>query len=226
MYSTTSPARQSSYLVLCSGGLDSAVALALAKRNAKPGRNLYTMSFDYGQKHIRELSSAQQLHIYYDTHHIIHNIPALEAYSGLRKGDPMEMEQEVSWGLMPRTWKPARNIVMLSIAAAALWTFDISIVVGGWHQEDYPGYPDCRAGFLRDMETALEEGTSHPIRIWAPLLHKTKQEIVALGYELGVPFEKTWSCYAGGEKPCHECDACVRREAAFVNLGRIDPLCT
>jgi 7-cyano-7-deazaguanine synthase len=183
------------------------------------------VSFDYGQKHIRELTSASALSKVYGAQHLIHSLSALEAYSGLRKGDPTEMEQEVSWGLMPRTWKPARNIVMLSVAAAALWTYNIHIVVGGWHQEDYPGYPDCRREFLIDMECALESGTGHPIRIWAPLLHKTKKQIVQLGYELGVPFEKTWSCYQGEAKPCHVCDACVRREAAFLSLLREDPLC-
>lgn len=85
--------------------------------------------------------------------------------------------------------------------------------------------PDCREEFLTNMELALESGTGHPICIWAPLLHKTKTQIVQLGIELGVPFKETWSCYTGGSLPCHKCDACVRREAAFCNLGQVDPLC-
>jgi len=225
MFTTTSPARQQAFLVLCSGGLDSAVALALAARNLRSLNHLTTLAFDYGQKHIKELLCARQLTDHYHGRLILHSLAALADYPGLQKTDSVEMEKEVSWGLMPRTWKPARNIAMLSIAAAALWTYGINIVVGGWHQEDYPGYPDCREEFLEDMEFAMNSGTGHPICIWAPLLDMTKSEIVKLGFELGVPFEKTWSCYMGGDKPCHICDACTRRELAFKALGTTDPLC-
>jgi 7-cyano-7-deazaguanine synthase len=145
-------------------------------------------------------------------------------YHGLKTDSLVDVEKEVEWGLIPQTWKPARNIVMLSIAAAEAWTQDTSIIVGGWHQEDYPGYPDCREEFLTSMEQSLELGTAHPIRIWAPLLHMSKTQIVKLGLELQVPFDHTWSCYAGKSEPCRLCDACVRREAAFVKNGMIDPL--
>ena len=224
MYITEAPARQQAFLVLCSGGLDSAVTLALAHANLKPGGRIYTLAFDYGQRHVRELESSMALALHYHAIPHVRTIEALSKYHGLRKADDVVEASLTGYQLMPTTWKPARNIVMLALAAAEMWTYDLNIVAGGWHQEDYPGYPDCRMIFLAEMEQAMASGTAHPIRIWAPILYKTKTQIVKLGLELGVPFEKTWSCYAGGAAPCHECDACVRREAAFLNNMMKDPL--
>jgi len=218
MFTDNAPAPQESCLVLLSGGLDSAVTLALAKLNSK---TLYTLTFNYGQKHDREAESAQKLSNHYNTMHFSVYDISLRAFKGLNKSDDVT---PMPFGLMPQTWKPGRNIMFLSYAGAFCVQHSIHMIAVGIHAEDQPGYPDCGSTFLCVMESVLQLGLSHPLSIWAPLLNKDKPRIVELGCELGVPFEMTWSCYEGGEKPCMECDACARRAAAFATMAKKDPL--
>jgi len=218
MFTDNAPAPQESCLVLLSGGLDSAVVLALAKLNCK---TIYTLSFSYGQKHEREHESATNLANHYNTMHYTSYDINLRSFKGLRETDDT---LPMPFGLMPRTWKPGRNIMFLSYAGAFCVEHSIHMIAVGIHQEDQPGYPDCSGTFLCVMESVLQLGLSHPLSIWAPLLNKDKAYIVSLGGELEVPFELTWSCYEGGEKPCGKCDACIRRAAAFATMAKKDPL--
>jgi len=217
-----SPCPGQTTLVILSGGLDSAVTLALARANTAP-LQLFALSFDYGQKHVKELSCAHELAEHYSVCHFRHYVD-LTRFRGLNlhEGTPPAPDDEIN--LIPPTWKPNRNVIMLAIAGAYLPENHINILAGGWHQEDYPGYPDCRYQTLSFMELTLSHSLAMPIAIWAPLLYKSKAEIVRLGTKLHVPFQLTWSCYAGGEKPCHKCDACIRRERAFTMNDMKDPL--
>jgi len=231
MYVTAAPSRQPLILILLSGGIDSAVTLALAARNLKPRGILHTIAFTYKQKHIRELDSGRQLSSHYNTLHTIYELNALSAFHGLKYTDDPSVPEDGSlasldetFGIIPPTWKPSRNLAMLSIAAAHAYTYDIQIIAGGWHAEDYPGYPDCREDFLQSAEQTIAHAIQTPVAIWAPLLSFNKHNIVRTGLELKVPFQKTWSCYTGGDSPCHTCDACTRREQAFETLGLADPL--
>lgn len=223
MFIDNSPAPQEKTLVLMSGGLDSAVALAMAKANTC--KKVHTCSFYYGQKHEKELVSAVKLARYYNTKHTIFDLgTCLRQTSGPEHDEAELQKHRHTLGMIPPSWKPARNIVFMAVAAGVAWYKDINLMVLGVHQEDQPGYPDCGEMFLRYMESAISEGTAFPISLWVPLLNLNKTLIVQIGKKLDVPFELTWSCYEGGEKPCRKCDACVRRERAFELNKMVDPL--
>lgn len=230
MFTSNPPAPHDSAVVVLSGGLDSAVALALARLNTC--HSLKTITFHYGQVHLRETTPARELSKHYNAqHHMIYESNlnfydeedrtigirtslATEKFAKLAKRPP----------LVPRTWTPGRNIIFLTHAAMYAWWAGSNIVVAGIHSQDQPGYPDCRLDFLQNMEYALQAGLGYTLSLWMPLLNKTKAEIVQLGFDLGVPFEKTWSCYVGEEEPCGKCDACIRRAKAFATVGKKDPL--
>ena len=223
MYSLLSPAPQKNTLVLLSGGLDSATVLALARKNTT--EKLYTLSFDYGQKLIRELDNVKKLAEFYDATSLIRSASALEGLRGLRSTDAVTGKPPAP-SLLPDSWKPGRNMVFLAIALSYAYDLGCSIVAGGMHQEDYPGYPDCRGEFLQRMSEAGAYALATPTDLWIPFLYHNKAQIVKVGLDLEVPYELTWSCYKGGDKPCRECDACVRREQAFQANGLVDPLLT
>jgi len=221
MYSNAAPAAQKEGLVLLSGGADSAVCLALAKRVFE---RVHTLSFFYDQKHQKELISAGNLSAHYGTLHHVFEAPSLGAIHGLRPQDSVALDDNPDYNLIPRTWKPGRNMIFLAYAGALAHETGSHIVTIGAHQEDYPGYPDCREQFLMYMGRAMEDAIAMPIAIWAPLLRMTKYEIIKTGLRLDVPFKYTWSCYAGREKACGECDACKRRLHAFEQNEAIDPI--
>lgn len=209
-------------IALVSGGIDSAVTLALAVENFGK-HNVLALRFDYRQKHAVELDYSKKLTQHYEVSNYLLNTPALSYVPGLRASDDTKPGLAEDIGLLPKTWKPGRNIIFLTYAGIYACTMGYNFVAIGAHQEDYPGYPDCRTMFLGAMENALNFGLAHPLKIWAPLLNMSKAAIVRLGLELKVPFEHTWSCYKGEEKPCGECDACIRRADAFNLNGRADP---
>lgn len=219
MYAEYAPAPTDRVLVVLSGGLDSTTALALARRNTA---YVAALTFDYGQTHIVELNAARAI-----TEHYQVSRHTFITSSGLgRLIRPISYDPGVVGGheLLPKTWKPGRNMVFLSYAMSYAYTLNASIVVTGIHSDDTPGYPDCRREFLVAMEKAGQEALASPIALWCPLLHYTKRHIVELGTRLGVPYEKTWTCYLGGSEPCHRCDACKRREEAFMSNNLTDPL--
>jgi len=224
MFTHIGPAPQDHILVVLSGGLDSATVLALARENTRG--ELFTLSFDYGQKHVRELENIAALTKHYRATSIVRSIDALETLPGLRKDDKPLGVSRVPGMVLPDSWKPGRNMVFLSIAFSYAYTLGCTVVAMGAHQEDYPGYPDCRLEFLEQMELAAIRGLASPMALWVPLLHFDKGGIVRLGKELKVPYELTWSCYQGGKTPCGKCDACLRRSQAFQANGTDDPLLT
>lgn len=219
MFVSNPPAPQRKTLVLLSGGLDSATVLALARLNTCS--KVFTLSFDYGQTHTKELDSARRLSEHYNTCHLVVQMLSLHMLSGPTDASAVEYQDDV--GLLPETWKPGRNIMFLTFAGAYAWEHDIHVIALGVHQEDYPGYPDCRLEFLTHMEQTLRQGLAHPVELWTPLLHMNKTQIVELGLKSKVPYELTWSCYKGGEKPCGKCDACIRRASAFKANKTKDP---
>jgi 7-cyano-7-deazaguanine synthase len=224
MYTRTAPAPQSKALVILSGGLDSAVALAITKQIAG---HVTCITFDYKQRHSIEITYAKRLcEAMGVDDRLVMPLEVIQRFHGLQKGDPTDKPTttEEALGLLPKTYKPGRNIIMLAVAATFAYTRSIPLVVGGWHQEDYPGYPDCRQEFLMSMERTLQEGLAYNVSLYAPLLHMRKHTIVNIGTGLDVPFQHTWSCYVGGAKACGTCDACVRRLNAFGENGLVDPI--
>lgn len=214
---------------LLSGGLDSATALYVAIHE---GYVVSALSFRYGQKHEREIESASALCVEKGIEHVI--LPVHLPWGGSALLDssaavPVARSLEEIGAGIPSTYVPARNTIFLSFAASFAETRDAETVFIGANALDYSGYPDCRHEYLRAMERALLFGTrrgvqGESLRIEAPLLRLSKKGIVQLGAALGVPFEKTWSCYQGGEYPCGICDSCLLRRKGFVAAGVKDPL--
>lgn len=219
-------------VVLLSGGLDSATVAAVARRD---GFELSALTFDYGQRHDTEIEAAEAVARSLDAARRVVVPIDLRAFGGsaLTSDIPVpkgrtEAEME---GNIPPTYVPARNTIFLSLAlgwAEVLGTGDIFI---GVNVRDYSGYPDCRPEYLRAFETMANLATKGavegilPVRIHAPLIEKTKAEIIALGTALGVDYGLTRSCYDPDEegRACGACDACTLRLKGFAEAGLRDP---
>ncbi|HEU5250944.1 MAG TPA: 7-cyano-7-deazaguanine synthase QueC [Thermoanaerobaculia bacterium] len=218
-------------IVLLSGGLDSATCLLVARQEAD---EVLALSFDYGQRHAIELSRARALASRYgvEAHRIVRlDYPAPE---GSALTDPSREVPRHALGreAIPATYVPARNTLFLAHAVAwgeATGAADIYI---GANALDYSGYPDCRPEFLEAFERTANLGTKSGVegvlrfRIHAPLLAKTKGEIVRLAAELGLDFSLTSSCYdpSPDGTPCGGCDSCLLRAKGFQEAGLEDPL--
>ncbi|MGQ1946682.1 7-cyano-7-deazaguanine synthase QueC [Geofilum sp. OHC36d9] len=215
-------------VILLSGGLDSAVALWLARSE---GFEPHTLSFNYGQRHDKEIKGAAILaqKAGVQNHRLVSiNIGQWGGSSLTDKNMNVE-DGDISRTDIPVTYVPARNMVFLSVAASYAEAIGAQDIFIGVSEVDYSGYVDCRASFINAMQTAINQGTvmgaekGLPITIHAPFIHKTKTEEILLGQKLGVPFENTWSCYRGGDEPCGTCDSCLLRAEAFRKAGMADP---
>lgn len=218
-------------VVLLSGGLDSSVTAAKA---AEDGYALYALTFLYGQKHFREVESARRVAQFLGAReHRIVELPSFlfQSSSLLGVGEiPTGRDvAEITGGSIPSTYVPARNLVFLSIASAWAESVGAEALYIGVNALDYSGYPDCRPEFIEAFEEVLRRGTRRgvevgPIKVVAPIIDKSKAEIVRLGHELGLDFSLTWSCYRGGSRACGVCDSCRLRIKGFKEAGLKDPL--
>lgn len=218
-------------VVLLSGGLDSTTVLAIAHAE---GYELHTLSFDYGQRHQREVEAARAVARHYrvaceQTVHIdlrAFGASALTADIAVPHARSLqEMAQDI-----PITYVPARNTIFLSFALAYAEVNGADDIFLGINAIDYSGYPDCRPAYLAAYErmanlatrAAVQDGRT--LHIHAPLLHMDKAEIVCRGTTLGVPYALTWSCYEGGQQACGTCDSCLLRLNGFAVAGLQDPI--
>lgn len=216
-------------VVLLSGGLDSTTALYLAK---KEGFEVYAISFDYGQKHDKELECAKTIAEEAGVADYIVVKTNMNTWCGSALTDSsIEVpEGNIDSKEIPVTYVPARNMIFLSFAASYAEVVGAQDIFIGVSEVDYSGYVDCRQEFLDSMEKTINLGTvcgaeqGKKIKIRAPFINMTKAEEVKLGMELGVDYGKTWSCYNGGEEACGTCDSCKLRLAAFENAGHKDPI--
>ena len=215
-------------VVLLSGGLDSSTVLAIA---LEMGYEVHALSFDYGQRHSRELESAKKIAKYFNVPHKIIKID-LRQIGGSALTDNIEVPErnvdEIEKEI-PITYVPARNTILLSLALGYAEVIDADAIFYGANAIDYSGYPDCRPEYVEAFERVANLGTKRgvegkPIKIIAPIIHMTKAEIIKKGMELGVPYELTWSCYKGGKKACGKCDSCLLRLKGFMEAGYEDPL--
>lgn len=218
-------------VILLSGGLDSSTVLYQAR---KDGLDCYGLSFDYQQRHRRELAAAQEVARFAEVqeHQVVSFDLRLWGGSALTDNQidlPSDRSLSQMGQSIPITYVPARNTIFLSFALGYAEAIGASRVYIGVNALDYSGYPDCRPDYIQAMQEVFRLGTKQgqigeSIKIVAPLIDLRKTEIIQLGNSLGVPWEKTWSCYAGGEKACGVCDSCRLRLAAFEELGLKDPL--
>jgi 7-cyano-7-deazaguanine synthase len=214
-------------VILLSGGLDSITVLALAK---KQGFKCYALSFDYGQRHNAELKAAAQIAADYQVEEYkIINI-GLSSIGGSALTDEHIAVPDTLQEGIPVTYVPARNTIFLAFAlgwAEVLNAHDIFI---GVNAIDYSGYPDCRPEFIKVFQQLANLATKAGVEgehftIHTPLISLSKAEIIKLGTELGVNYNRTVSCYSADEqgRACGVCDACRLRKAGFTEAGIVDP---
>jgi 7-cyano-7-deazaguanine synthase len=205
------------------------MALALEK-----GETVYPLSFDYGQRHVRELQSVRSVVAEMQRRYPekvmlerIVTIGGLQLSSSALTSDmevPTKRDEATMSKDIPVTYVPARNSIFLSVATAFAESLNCDEVYTGFNAVDYSGYPDCRPDYVKQMQAALAMGTKRGIegrgiRITTPVIHMTKVDIVREAKRLGVPVEKTWSCYKGGDVPCGECDSCIIRDKAIAEAA-------
>ncbi len=221
-------------LVLASGGADSTTLLALAVE--RYGReNVIALSISYGQKHVREIESAKAVAAHYGVPIRFLDLGVVFAGSdcSLLSGSSQDIPHESyedqldrSQGSPVSTYVPFRNGLFLSAAASVALSQGCSVIMYGAHHDDAAGnaYPDCSQEFVEAMAAAISQGTGGELRLEAPFVSWTKADIVRRGLQIGVPYELTWSCYEGGDKPCGVCGTCIDRARAFELNGAVDPL--
>jgi len=218
-------------IVLVSGGMDSLVTAAIAKRD---NDEVYFLHLNYGQRtENRELIAYEQIFNHYkpDDNKIV-RIDFIKEFGGNALTDS-DMEMHFSdFNLnssefkVPNTYVPFRNGIFLSIATCWAEVKQATRIYIGAVEVDGSGYPDCRSIFFQAIQTAIILGIKGEdnIQICTPLLKKKKSEIVRLGKDLNVPFEYSWSCYKDNFNPCGECDSCRLRKKAFEEAGVEDPI--
>ena len=214
-----------SKVVILSGGLDSSVCLALA---ARQGASVTALTFDYGQRHRVELHRAAAIARLYQAEQLVVKLDASAWGGSALTDDRIDIPGAGPEDDIPVTYVPARNLIFLAVAMGVAEARDADDVWIGVNALDYSGYPDCRPEFIRSFAStaalALKRGVEgRPVKIQAPLIDKTKADIVRLGLEVGAPLHLTWSCYRGNQAPCGDCDACRLRAKGFAEAGFADP---
>lgn len=211
-------------IAVLSGGMDSVVMLHLI-RQENPKASIHAISFDYGQRHGKELEYAAYWGQKLAKEHIIVTLDFMRTLAGnsVLTGAGAIPEGHYEDASMKQTVVPARNMVMLAIATAWAENIKADKVYFGAHAGDHAIYPDCRPEFVNALCHASEAGTYQHVSICAPFIDMTKTQIAAYGQHFGVDFTKTWSCYKGGKKHCGKCGTCVERKEAFKLSEVKDP---
>ena len=207
-------------LVLFSGGLDSSTCLALAVKKYG-AENVIALSISYGQKHNKEIQAAEKIVKHYG---VVWKTLA-QSDKEIPKESYAEQLSETD-GKPVSTYVPFRNGLFLASAASIAISDNCEVIYYGAHSDDAAGnaYPDCSSKFNNAMNEAIFTGSGEQLRIEAPFVDMNKADVVRIGTELNVPYEMTWSCYEGGDKPCGVCGTCRDRIAAFEANGLTDPL--
>lgn len=210
-------------IAIVSGGMDS---ITLAYRLKADGYDLHMLTFNYGQRHVKEIASAEYFADLLGAEMDVIDISGIQP---LLKGSALTDDSvDVPHGhyaedTMKQTVVPNRNAIMISIAWGVAVAEQADIVALAVHSGDHHIYPDCRPAFIDSMNAALRIGMeghrTDDLRIYAPYLNVDKGAIASDGKSLNVPYEKTWTCYEGGEIHCGQCGACVERQEAFYTAG-------
>lgn len=221
----------SSAVVLLSGGLDSYTAAAVAQRD---GFQLFALSINYGQRHVRELEAARTIaralgaerHLQLDL-----DLTRIGGSALTSAQIDVPKDRPIDPGVIPSTYVPARNTIFLSVAMGWAEVLGAAHIFIGVNALDFSGYPDCRPEFIRAFEQLARLATKagvegRPLTIHTPLIAFSKADIIKLGLSLGLDYGLTLSCYdpGPGGHPCRHCDSCRLRAAGFAEVGEADPL--
>lgn len=220
-------------LVLFSGGVDSTTCLAMAEKKYG-AENVLALSLYYGQKHSRELEAARRIAAHYGIRFKELDLALIFAESDctLLKGSEGDIPKESyaeqlrkTDGKPVSTYVPFRNGLFLASAASIALSNGCGEIYYGAHSDDAAGnaYPDCSSDFNDAINRAIHLGSGGELKVIAPFIGMNKAQVIAKGLSLNVPYELTWSCYEGGDKPCGVCGTCRDRIAAFEANGISDP---
>ena len=213
-------------IVLLSGGLDSATSAAQAIAD---GYEIIALSFNYGQRHLKELVAAERVakHLGIEEHFVVDVNLAQWGGSALTDQTVDVPTDGVKPGVIPTTYVPGRNTVFLAIALSLAEAKAAEAIYLGIHAVDYSGYPDCRPEYLEAYQNLATLSSKAGLegkapKLVAPLVRDSKTGIVQRALDLGVPIQLTWSCYQGEDEPCGVCDSCRIRDQALIEAGRLD----
>jgi len=210
-------------VVIFSGGMDSFTVL---NRALKDGKEVYALTFDYGQKHVKEIACAskvcQQLGV-------AHKVIDISAINQLLAGSSLTDDIEIPEGhyeaeSMKSTVVPNRNMILLSLAVGYAVSVKASQVYYGAHSGDHAIYADSRPEFVMKMNDVCKIANYEAVEIFSPYLTNNKSDILTDGLKMGLSYENTWTCYNGREKACGKCGACQERLEAFADNNVTDPL--
>lgn len=209
----------SKVVVIYSGGMDSYTLLhwALAE-----GFEVHALSFDYGQRHRKELGYAQDVTTELGLVHKVVDVTSINTLlqgSSLTSPDMPVPEGHYAEASMKQTVVPNRNMVMLSLAIGYAVSVKADAVMFGAHAGDHAIYPDCRVEFISAMDALAQIANYRSVRVLAPFITLDKGDIAIMGKELGVDYSKSWTCYKGELQPCGKCGACVERAEAMAKAG-------
>ncbi len=210
-------------LVLLSGGMDSATALAQSARHAD---KVIALSINYGQRHAVELKHASLIAAHYGADHEVLDLSGwgrLLTGSALTDPNVAVPHGHYAEESMRATIVPNRNATMLMAAVGVAEALGCRFVITAVHAGDHAVYPDCRPEFIESASRTALLGTDGKVEIVAPFIYVSKTKIAGIGSVLGVPYGLTWSCYEGGDLHCGKCGTCTERKEAFADSGVLDP---
>lgn len=210
-------------VVIYSGGMDSFTVL---NRALKDGKEVYALSFDYGQRHVKELACAAKVCKQLNVHHKVIDISAInQLLAGSSLTDDIDIpEGHYEADSMKSTVVPNRNMILLSLAVGYAVSVKAGQVYYGAHSGDHAIYPDCRPEFVMKMNDVCQIANYEAVEIFSPYLSVSKTAILTDGLAMGLTYNDTWTCYNGREKACGKCGACQERLEAFQENGATDPI--
>lgn len=216
-------------LIILSGGMDSATVLGHVV-SMYDEKDIVALTFDYGQRHAKEMEAAKMLADYYKVKHIIFHLDLTQIGGSSLTDKSIEVPE---YKADAEVWKtkrvalsyvPMRNTIFIAIASAYAEVLGCQEIFTGFNWIDSGGYPDTRKGYVRAMNRVLSVGSRDQPRVLAPLIDMNKTKIVEYGEKLRVPWIYTWSCYRGQVYPCMKCNACVQRAKGFKGANVKDPV--
>lgn len=217
---------QKKAVLIYSGGMDSYTLLNQVIHDGLKPEELACLTFDYGQKHNKEIVYAQNV---CKGLGITHKVIDITSINSLLGGSSLTDDIEIPEGhyeedSMQSTVVPNRNMILLSLAVAYAVSLEADTVYYGAHSGDHAIYPDCRPEFVQKMDAVCRIANYQSVTINTPFLHDSKIEILRKGLALGLDYSKSWTCYNGREAACGKCGACVERLEAFSENNVVDPL--